>query len=123
MAAAKSRKPQSWTCNGKSRGHYQTTHTPSRTKLKYHKKCEKYLLQSEGKNEIIALNNEQVTSKDQIPAKNEHIAPSEAITIKNIPVFPPNDYVYQKGDWTVHAIVSSSAEKKDVKEALQTRDY
>jgi len=124
MAATKSRKPQSWSPNGKFRGQYQTPHTPSRTKLKYHKKCEKYLLQSEGKNEIIALNKEQVaTSKDQINAKNEHLASSETTTIKNIPVFPPSGYVYQKGDWTVHAIVSSSAEKKDVKEALQKRDY
>jgi len=31
--------------------------------------------------------------------------------------------VKQKGDWTVHAIVSSSAEVKDVKEALQKREY
>jgi len=124
MAATKSRKPQSRSSNGKSRVQHQTPQMTPRTKLKSVKKREKHLLQQESKKEIVTLEKGQVsTKKEQIAANKEHIASTEATTIKKIPEFPPSDYVYQKGDWTVHAIVSSSAEKNDVKEALQKRDY
>jgi len=37
--------------------------------------------------------------------------------------FPPNDYVYEEGDWVVHAIVSLSIKLKDVRLALEDRGY
>jgi len=37
--------------------------------------------------------------------------------------FPPKDYVYQKGDWVVHAIMSSFSTRDDLKVALRERGY
>jgi len=37
--------------------------------------------------------------------------------------FPPKDYVYQKGDWVVHAIMSSFSTREDLKVALRERGY
>jgi hypothetical protein len=37
--------------------------------------------------------------------------------------FPPKDYTYERGDWVVHAIMSSSASPNDLKQALKDRGY
>lgn len=37
--------------------------------------------------------------------------------------FPPEDYVYQKGDWVVHSIMSSVSTTEDLKVALRERGY
>jgi len=38
-------------------------------------------------------------------------------------VFPPRDYIYEKGDWVVHAIMSSFSTPEDLKVALSDRGY
>jgi hypothetical protein len=103
MASSKYRQSQSWSSNGKSRSQNQIPQSKPRTKLKYHKKREKWQLQQE--------------------SKGQRVAHTETSTIKKRSDFPPRGYVYHKGDWTVHAIVSSSAEITDVKDALERRDY
>jgi len=37
--------------------------------------------------------------------------------------FPPKDYKYEKGDWVVHAIMSSCSTPEDLKVALRERGY
>jgi len=37
--------------------------------------------------------------------------------------FPPKDYIYERGDWVVHAIMSSSASPDDLKQTLKDRGY
>jgi len=37
--------------------------------------------------------------------------------------FPPVGYVYKRGDWVAHAIVSSSASSEDLRQALEDRGY
>jgi len=56
--------------------------------------------------------------------KSKYFSPSKEVPIKpESPVFPPKGYIYEKGDWVVHAIVSLSSKPEDVTLALEKRGY
>jgi len=56
--------------------------------------------------------------------KGKYSSPSKEVPAKpKGPVFPPKDYICEKGDWLVHAIVSLSSKPEDVKSALEKRGY
>lgn len=42
---------------------------------------------------------------------------------KSKKIFPPGDYVYKKGDWVAHAIMSSSTSSDDLRMVLKDRGY
>jgi len=56
--------------------------------------------------------------------KSKYSSPSREVPAKpKGPIFPPKDYIYEKGDWLVHAIVSLSSKPDDVTRALEKRGY
>jgi len=48
--------------------------------------------------------------------------PSDSTSKPKI-TFPPKEYKYERGDWVVHAIMSTSASPNDLKQALKDRGY
>jgi len=67
---------------------------------------------------------EQITNKPKARRKRRVQSELTSDTPTKLKItFPPKDYTYERGDWVVHAIMSSSASPDDLKQALKDRGY
>jgi len=74
----------------------------------------------------VQIHKRETKKRQSIPTKQKTRTKPEPLSSDGTPksfCFPPKDYVYEKGDWVVHAIMSSFSKPEDLKVALRERGY